>query len=143
MPRRGAGAAAIRRGSVYRCATGPGVLQLAMAPALALLMAAAAAAGSAATTTAPAIICSIASQPGARGDNHTLNTAQFRAAAECCAGKGSAAQRAVLLVPAGVWLSGAFNLSSHTELRLAAGARIAAVHSLSREQYPAVAPFPS
>ena len=52
-------------------------------------------------------------------------------------------QRAVVLVPAGTWLTGAFNLSSHTELRLARGATIEAVTSVDREQFPALAPFPS
>jgi hypothetical protein len=94
-------------------------------------------------TTGVEIVCSVASQPGAQGDNHTVNTAAFRNAAACCAGRGRPGSRAVLLVPAGVWLTGAFNLSSHTELRLMAGATVAAVHSLSRQQYPAVSPFPS
>ena len=56
---------------------------------------------------------------------------------------GTLGRRAVLAVPAGVFLTGAFNISSHTELRLARGARVVAVMTLERSQWPAVAPFPS
>ena len=86
--------------------------------------------------------CSVADH-GAVPDNATANTLAFRAAARACAGRGQRGSRAVILVPRGVWWTGAFNLSSHTELRLALGATLAAVTSVSRDEYPAVAPFPS
>jgi hypothetical protein len=72
-------------------------------------------------------ICNVAADYGAWGDNRTVNTPAFRAAAAACAGAGTAKQRAVVLVPPGVFLTGAFNLSSHTELRLQRGATVAAV----------------
>jgi polygalacturonase len=87
--------------------------------------------------------CSVASQPGARGDNRTLNTAAFRAAAAACCGLGRRGARSVVLVPAGVWLTGAFNLSSFMELRLERGATITAVMTEERREYPALPPFPS
>ena len=91
---------------------------------------------------AGATVCSIADH-GAKPGSSTVNTQAFRAASAACSGKGVPGQRAVVLVPAGTWLTGAFNLSSHTELRLARGATIAAVTSVDREQFPALAPFPS
>eukprot|EP01043_Picozoa_sp_COSAG02_P055966 COSAG02_NODE_6567_length_3490_cov_2.565320_2_plen_477_part_00 len=87
-------------------------------------------------------ICDVVTH-GARGDNHTLNTAAFRSAAAECAGLGTSTARAVVLVPPGTYVTGAFNLSSHTELRLQKGATVAAVTTLSRSEFPAVAPFPS
>ena len=88
------------------------------------------------------MVCNVADY-GAKPDNTTVNTAAFRAAAAACRGKGRPGARAVVLVPLGVWVTGAFNLSSHTELRLELGATVAAVHSVSRTDYPAVSPFPS
>ena len=89
---------------------------------------------------AGATVCSIADHGAKPGSS---NTQAFRAASAACSGKGVPGQRAVVLVPAGTWLTGAFNLSSHTELRLARGATIAAVTSVDRTQFPALAPFPS
>eukprot|EP01051_Picozoa_sp_SAG22_P035925 SAG22_NODE_17133_length_311_cov_0.608491_1_plen_59_part_10 len=57
-------------------------------------------------------------------DDRTVNTAAFRRATAACAGAGTAAERAVVLVPPGTFVTGAFNLSSNTELRLARGATI-------------------
>jgi polygalacturonase len=62
---------------------------------------------------------------GAVGDGKTLNTAAFaRAVADLsrCAGDGGAA----LVVPAGRWLTGPFNLTSHFTLYLRHGAEILA-----------------
>lgn len=80
---------------------------------------------------------------GAKGDNSTINTRAFRAATAACAGVGTAAQRAVVLVPPGIFITGAFNLSSNMELRLQRGATVTAVTTLARSEFPAVAPFPS
>jgi polygalacturonase len=91
---------------------------------------------------AAATVCNVATF-GAKPDNSTANTVAFRAATAACANKGRLGQRAVVLVPPGTWLTGSFNLSSHTELRLARGATVAAVASVDRSQFPAVAPFPS
>lgn len=55
---------------------------------------------------------------GAIGDNHTDNTASFRAAAQLCS---------VMVVPQGTFVSGAFKLSSHQRLEINAGATIVAV----------------
>ena len=93
-------------------------------------------------STGTSAVCSVVAH-GARGDNRTLNTAAFRSACAACAGRGTAAQRAVVLVPPGIYITGAFNLSSNTELRLQRGATVAAVASLDRREWPAVAPFPS
>ena len=54
--------------------------------------------------------CSVADF-GAVADNKTDNSVAFRRAAKACAG-------AVMLVPAGTWMTGPFNLSSHTVLRV-------------------------
>jgi polygalacturonase len=54
--------------------------------------------------------CSIADF-GAVADNATDNTLAFRRAAKACAG-------GELLVPAGTWMTGPFNLSSNTVLRV-------------------------
>ena len=130
----------------------------------------------------PTVVCNISDHGGVLSP--TVSTAAFRAAAAACAGQGTARARAVVLVPAGTWLTGAFNLSSHTELRLEvgdvatdvivwstgvllllarpsirscltasvhlvtpvppqAGATIAAVNTMDRIAFPAVAPFPS
>ena len=89
-----------------------------------------------------AMVCNVADH-GAIGDNATVNTASFRAAAAACADRGVPGARSVLLVPAGVFLTGAFNLSSHMELRLERGATIAAVLSVSKFEYPEIAVFPS
>ena len=87
-------------------------------------------------------ICSVESH-GARGDNFTLNTHAFRAAAAACRDRGKPGARSVVLVPAGVWLTGAFNLTSHMELRLEPGATIAAVTTEAPSEFPALPPFPS
>lgn len=54
--------------------------------------------------------CSVADH-GAVADNQTDNSAAFRATAIACAGSE-------MLVPPGIWLTGPFNLSSHTVLRV-------------------------
>ena len=56
-------------------------------------------------------ICSIAEHGGV-ADNATDNTDAFRSAARACVGGGT------ILVPHGVWMTGPFNLSSHTVLRV-------------------------
>ena len=79
-------------------------------PALWLAVCAGAAMAPGPGASAPA--CSVA-RHGAVPDNCTDNTAAFRAAASCAsAGSGE------MLVPPGVWMTGPFNLSSHTTLRV-------------------------
>ena len=76
--------------------------------------------------------CSVADF-GAVPDNKTDNTAAFRAAsrAERCS---------EILVPAGVWLTGPFNLSSHTTLNVVRGATISG--SMDSAVYPVVTQQP-
>ncbi|KAE8782518.1 putative polygalacturonase [Hordeum vulgare] len=77
---------------------------------------------------------------GAVGDGRTLNTDAFvRAVSDLsrCAGDGGAA----LVVPAGRWLTGPFNLTSHFTLFLHRGAEILASQDL--EDWPLIAPLPS
>ena len=76
--------------------------------------------------------CSVADF-GAVPDNKTDNTAAFRAA--------SRAERCrEILVPAGVWLTGPFNLSSHTTLNVVHGATISG--SMDSAMYPVVTQQP-
>uniref|UniRef100_A0A453J5L5 Pectate lyase superfamily protein domain-containing protein n=3 Tax=Aegilops tauschii subsp. strangulata TaxID=200361 RepID=A0A453J5L5_AEGTS len=77
---------------------------------------------------------------GAVGDGRTLNTKAFvRAVADLGrrAGDGGAA----LVVPAGRWLTGPFNLTSHFTLFLHRGAEILASQDL--DDWPLIAPLPS
>jgi polygalacturonase len=55
---------------------------------------------------------------GAAGDGKALNTAAIQAAVDDCSGKGGG----TVLVPAGVWLTGSVELTSHLTLRLESGA---------------------
>ena len=70
---------------------------------------------------------------GAVPDNRTDNSRAFRNAAAACSG-------GEMLVPAGTWLTGPFNLSSNTVLRLAPGATISG--SRAPEVYPVVTQQP-
>ena len=81
---------------------------------------------------AAARACSVADH-GAVPDNRTDNSRAFRNAAIFCAG-------GEILVPAGTWLTGPFNLSSNTVLRLAPGATISG--SRAPEAYPVVTQQP-
>ena len=76
--------------------------------------------------------CSVADH-GAVPDNRTDNSRAFRNAAALCAG-------GEMVVPAGTWLTGPFNLSSNTVLRLAPGATISG--SRAPEAYPVVTQQP-
>ena len=68
---------------------------------------------------------------GAVGDGRTLDTAAVRAAA-------AAARGGTLLFPPGDYLTGAVNLSSHTDAHLAAGATVRG--SADGEDWPLVDP---
>jgi len=81
---------------------------------------------------AAARACSVADH-GAVPDNRTDNSRAFRNAAAACSG-------GEILVPAGTWLTGPFNLSSNTVLRLAPGATISG--SRAPEAYPVVTQQP-
>jgi polygalacturonase len=71
--------------------------------------------------------CSV-TEFGAVGDNRTVSTDAFRAAVLACG---------TVLVPAGVFVTGAFNLTSHQRLELDADAVIAAVYGANNTmQYP-------
>ena len=81
--------------------------------------------------------CSIADF-GAIPDNHTINTRAFAGAvAHCAALPGPS----TVFVPPGVWLTGAFNLTSNMTLELSRGATITG--SMDWSDYPQVAVFPS
>ncbi|PKA66681.1 putative polygalacturonase [Apostasia shenzhenica] len=77
---------------------------------------------------------------GGVGDGRTLNTKAFREAVyriEHIHHPGGT----LLYVPAGVWLTGAFNLTSHMTLFLAKGAVIRATQDA--ENWPLIDPLPS
>eukprot|EP00252_Welwitschia_mirabilis_P007137 TRINITY_DN1823_c0_g1_i1.p1 TRINITY_DN1823_c0_g1~~TRINITY_DN1823_c0_g1_i1.p1 ORF type:complete len:476 (-),score=83.04 TRINITY_DN1823_c0_g1_i1:193-1620(-) len=77
---------------------------------------------------------------GAVGDGATLNTVAFRNAifyVNSLAEKGGAQ----LYVPAGKWLTGSFNLTSHLTLYLEAGAEI--LGSQDIKDWPVIDPLPS
>ncbi len=82
---------------------------------------------------------------GAVGDTRTDNTVAFRAAAAAAAAAATGPDaRAVLLVPGGIFITGAFNLSSFTTLRLAGPeATILGAASSNETAYPLVPPLPS
>jgi polygalacturonase len=89
---------------------------------------------------AVALLCNI-SDFGAVSDNRTVNTRAFQRAVAHCGSGAAPGRRAVVHVPAGVWLTGAFNLTSHLTLELARGAIITG--SLDPRDYPQLAVFPS
>ncbi|KAL8154655.1 putative polygalacturonase [Apium graveolens] len=77
---------------------------------------------------------------GGAGDGHTLNTKAFREAIyriEHLKRRGGT----LLYIPAGVYLTGSFNLTSHMTLYLAKGAVIKATQDTS--DWPLIAPLPS
>ncbi|KAJ0986195.1 hypothetical protein J5N97_004551 [Dioscorea zingiberensis] len=77
---------------------------------------------------------------GGVGDGRTLNTAAFR---EAIYRIGHLRRRggSLLYVPAGVWLTGSFNLTSHMTLYLAKGAVIKATQDVS--EWLLIQPLPS
>jgi polygalacturonase len=68
---------------------------------------------------------------GAKADGQTLNTNAFAAAARACREAGGG----TLLVPPGVYLTGIFEIFSHTTLRLAEGARLVASPQFEDRQF--------
>lgn len=62
---------------------------------------------------------------GGVGDGHTLNTEAFTSAVAWIEQR-NAPGGALLYIPPGVWLTGAFNLTSHMTLFLAKGAVVKA-----------------
>ncbi|GAA4321584.1 glycoside hydrolase family 28 protein [Flaviaesturariibacter amylovorans] len=70
---------------------------------------------------------------GARADGHSLNTAAINGAIDACSRKGGG----VVLVPAGLWLTGPVELKSNVNLHLAKGALLQFTPDLS--QYALVA----
>ncbi|KAF2932349.1 hypothetical protein DAI22_05g281000 [Oryza sativa Japonica Group] len=115
----------------------------ALAVAVALLLPPLAAAQG--ETTCPADVprrgawMSVASFGGV-GDGRALNTAAF-ARAVARIERRRARGGALLYVPAGVWLTGPFNLTSHMTLFLARGAVIRATQDTS--SWPLIDPLPS
>ncbi|KAK1285754.1 putative polygalacturonase [Acorus calamus] len=77
---------------------------------------------------------------GGVGDGRTVNTAAFREAVYRIEHLGRPGGT-LLHVPAGVWLTGAFNLTSHMTLYLAQGAVIRAVQDT--RNWPLIEPLPS
>lgn len=77
---------------------------------------------------------------GAVGDGQTLNTAAFQRAVAEIERRGLPGGT-LLYVPPGVWLTGAFNLTSRMTLFLARGAVIKASQDTS--SWPLIAPLPS
>ncbi|XP_074559667.1 putative polygalacturonase [Curcuma longa] len=77
---------------------------------------------------------------GGVGDGHTLNTAAFVSAVARIEQR-NAPGGTLLYVPPGVWLTGAFNLTSHLTLFLAQGAVIRATRDTS--SWPLIDPLPS
>ena len=78
---------------------------------------------------------------GAKADNVTVNTAAFRAAAAAAA---AAAPGATIAVSgAGIYLTGAFNLSSGVTFNVAPNATVRGVGSDDPSQFPVVPPLPS
>ncbi|KAJ8486694.1 hypothetical protein OPV22_019179 [Ensete ventricosum] len=77
---------------------------------------------------------------GGVGDGETLNTAAFKNAISHIA-QQNAPGGTLLYIPAGVWLTGAFNLTSHMTLFLAKDAVVTATQDTSN--WPLVDPLPS
>ncbi|KAI5067029.1 hypothetical protein GOP47_0017557 [Adiantum capillus-veneris] len=75
---------------------------------------------------------------GGVGDGRTLNTAAFQKAIAALANIEGGAQ---LHVPAGHWLTGCFNLTSHLTLYLERGALI--LGSQNTQDWPLIEPLPS
>ncbi|XP_074566840.1 putative polygalacturonase [Curcuma longa] len=77
---------------------------------------------------------------GGVGDGRTLNTEAFMSAVAWIE-RRNAPGGALLYIPAGVWLTGAFNLTSYMTLYLAKGAVIKATQDTS--SWPLIDPLPS
>ncbi|CAL9162433.1 unnamed protein product [Musa hybrid cultivar] len=77
---------------------------------------------------------------GGIGDGKTLNTAAFESAISHIV-QQNASGGTLLHIPAGVWLTGAFNLTSHMTLFLAKDAVIKATQDTSN--WPLIDPLPS
>ncbi|RRT35031.1 hypothetical protein B296_00057335 [Ensete ventricosum] len=77
---------------------------------------------------------------GGVGDGETLNTAAFKNAISHIA-QQNAPGGTLLYIPAGVWLTGAFNLTSHMTLFLAKDAVVTATQDTSN--WPLIDPLPS
>ncbi|XP_042406215.1 probable polygalacturonase [Zingiber officinale] len=77
---------------------------------------------------------------GGVGDGRTLNTEAFVSAVAWIEQR-NAPGGTLLYVPSGVWLTGAFNLTSHMTLFLAQGAVISATQDTS--SWPLIDPLPS
>lgn len=69
---------------------------------------------------------------GAVPDGNTLNTKSINSAIEACSKKGGG----VVLVPAGLWLTGPVVLQSNVNLHLAAGATL--LYTKDKSQYPLI-----
>lgn len=87
-------------------------------------------------TQMPPPVISIA-KFGGKGDNRTSNTAGFKAAVAEIKGAGGG----TLLVPAGTWLTGPFNLTSNMTLYLTEGASIQG--STDLQEWPLMPPMKS
>lgn len=74
---------------------------------------------------------------GARGDGKTLDTAAIQTAIDAC----SSAKGGVVLIPAGIFLSGTLQLKSEVTLHLSAGGKL--LGSPKREDYTAGKGIPS
>lgn len=73
---------------------------------------------------------------GAVGDGQTMNTKAFADAIQACGNAGGG----LVVVPAGIWLTGPIQLASNINLHLERGALI--LFSRNRDDYPLI-PFPS
>lgn len=83
---------------------------------------------------------------GAKADGTTINTQAFRAAAAAAAKAASSSgghSITLLAGSPGVYVTGAFNLSSLVTLEVAAGVTVQGVASNESEHYPIIAPLPS
>jgi polygalacturonase len=90
-------------------------------------------------TAANEPLCDIADF-GAVGDNATVNTAAIVAAIQKCHAQAQGGSSTVL-VPAGIFVTGAFNLTSRLTLRLAPNATLAG--STNPDDYPLTQPRPT